>query len=439
MKRYHLTIAGGGATYTPGIVNAILNARDVLPLRKLVLLDNDAERVATMGGFIRLLLAEKAPEVELVITTDRREAFTGMEFLFAQIRSGGLKMRALDEQIPLRHGVVGQETCGPGGFAFALRSIPDMLAIGEDVRRYAPDAWILNYSNPAAILADMWHKRFPELKSLFICDMPIVIELLVAATLGYRHADLAFEYVGLNHFGWWRHIWNPQGEDLLPTLRDHLLSERPLTLFEDEHVNADWIPTFERLRKSMRLFPEFLSNTYLQYYYFGEEMVAHEDPHYTRANRVIDTREKAVFDECRRCIAAGSAADSFLCAGVHGDFIVDHARAILTNQPFRTTVNVPNRGLVPGLPADAIVEVHGQVTAHGVEAFGVGELPHFQRALMVQQNAYEQLTVEAALEGSYTKALQALTLNRTVPSADVAKRLLDDLLAANRDYWPVLK
>ena len=156
-------------------------------------------------------------------------------------------------------------------------------------------------------------------------------------------------------------------------------------------------------------------------------------------HRVIDTREKAVFDECRRCIAAGSAADSFLCAGVHGDFIVDHARAILTNQPFRTTVNVPNRGLVPGLPADAIVEVHGQVTAHGVEAFGVGELPHFQRALMVQQNAYEQLTVEAALEGSYTKALQALTLNRTVPSADVAKRLLDDLLAANRDYWPVLK
>ena len=110
MKRYHLTIAGGGATYTPGIVNAILNARDVLPLRKLVLLDNDAERVATMGGFIRLLLAEKAPEVELVITTDRREAFTGMEFLFAQIRSGGLAMRAQDEQIPLRHGVVGQET-----------------------------------------------------------------------------------------------------------------------------------------------------------------------------------------------------------------------------------------------------------------------------------------------------------------------------------------
>ena len=129
--------------------------------------------------------------------------------------SGGLAMRAQDEQIPLRHGVVGQETCGPGGFAFALRSIPDMLAIGEDVRRYAPDAWILNYSNPAAILADLWHKRFPELKSLFICDMPIVIELLVAATLGYRHADLAFEYVGLNHFGWWRHIWNPQGEDLL--------------------------------------------------------------------------------------------------------------------------------------------------------------------------------------------------------------------------------
>ncbi|EAB1940380.1 6-phospho-alpha-glucosidase [Salmonella enterica] len=439
MRKYNLTIAGGGSTYTPGIVNSILNAADVLPLNKLVLLDTDEERVSLMGGFISLLIKQRAPDVDVVITTDRKEAFTNMDFLFAQIRSGGLKMRIQDEQIPLKFGVVGQETCGPGGFAFALRSIPDMLEIGEDVRHYAPDAWILNYSNPAAILADMWNKRFPELKSLFICDMPIVIELLVSATLGYKHEQLNFDYFGLNHFGWWRHIWSPDGEDLLPKLRDHMLSDKPLTLYEDDHVNEDWISTFERLRKSMRMFPEFLSSTYMQYYYFGEEMRGHCKPDYTRANRVIDTREKDVFAECQRCVDVGTVEGSFLTSGVHGDFIVNHAKAILTNTPMRTTVNIPNKGAINGLPDDAIVEVHGIVSAHGIEHFTTGTIPHFQRALMVQQNAYEQLTVEAALEGSYKKALQALTLNRTVPSADVAQKILDEFIDVNKGYWPLLR
>jgi maltose-6'-phosphate glucosidase len=439
MKTYHLTIIGGGSTYTPGIVKSILDARDVMPLHKLVLLDCDANRVARMGGFVRLLMAAHAPEVEVVVTTDRVQAFRGMDFLFAQIRSGGLPMRALDEQIPLRHGVIGQETCGPGGFAFALRSIPDMQAIGRDLRKYAPNAWVVNYSNPAAILADLWRREFPDLKCLFICDMPIVIEQLLAATLGVAHADLAFDYVGLNHFGWWRHIWGPDGRDLLPGLRSRLLGGEKLRLFEDEHVNADWIPTFERLSKTLEHFPDFIANTYLQYYFFGEEMRAGSRPDYTRANRVMDTREKAVFEECDRCVAAGSVADSHLVRGVHGDFIVSHVRALLGGTPFRTTVNVPNRGAVEGLPDDAIVEVHGMVSAHGVEAFSAGALPHFQRALMVQQNAYEQLTVEAALEGSYRKALQALTLNRTVPSAAIARAILDDLIVANRGYWPELR
>jgi alpha-galactosidase/6-phospho-beta-glucosidase family protein len=438
MKTYHLTIIGGGSTYTPGIVKSIFDARDVLPLRKLVLLDCDAERVERMGGFIRLWMAAHAPEVEVVVTTDREQAFRGMDFLFAQIRSGGLPMRALDEQIPLRHGVVGQETCGPGGFAFALRSIPDMIAIGRDLRRYAPQAWVLNYSNPAAILADLWRREFPDLKCLFICDMPIVIERLLAMTLDRPHDELAFDYVGLNHFGWWRHIWAADGEDLLPGLRARLLGGEKLKLFEDEHVNADWIPTFERLSKTLAHFPDFIANTYLQYYFFGGEMLAASRPDYTRANRVMDTREKKVFAECDHCVAAGSVADSDLASGVHGDFIVEHARALLGGAPLRTTVNVPNRGAVVGLPDEAIVEVHGLVSAHGVEAFAAGELPHFQRALMVQQNAYEQLTVEAALEGSYAKALQALTLNRTVPSAEVARAILDDLIVANRGRWPVL-
>jgi len=438
MKRYHLTIAGGGATYTPGIVNAILNARDVLPLRKLVLLDNDAERVATMGGFIRLLLAEKAPEVELVITTDRREAFTGMEFLFAQIRSGGLKMRALDEQIPLRHGVVGQETCGPGGFAFALRSIPDMLAIGEDVRRYAPDAWILNYSNPAAILADMWHKRFPELKSLFICDMPIVIELLVAATLGYRHADLAFDYVGLNHFGWWTRIEDLEGNDLMPKIKEHV-ARHGYVPNSASHAEASWNDTFAKARDVWALDPDTLPNTYLKYYLYPDYVVAHSNPEHTRANEVMEHREKQVFTACSDIVKAGNSAAGELEIDEHASYIVDLATAIAFNTQERMLLIVPNRGAIPNFDPEAMVEIPCLVGSSGPEPLQVGSIPLFQQGMMGQQVAVEKLVVEAWVEHSYQKLWQAITLSKTVPSASVAKSILDDLIEANKAYWPELK
>mgnify|MGYP000078283955 CR=1 FL=1 len=440
MKRYHLTIAGGGATYTPGIVNAILNARDVLPLRKLVLLDNDAERVATMGGFIRLLLAEKAPEVELVITTDRQEAFTGMEFLFAQIRSGGLAMRAQDEQIPLRHGVVGQETCGPGGMAYGLRSIPGVFQVIDDVRKYAPEAWIINYSNPAAIVAEATRRKYNNYKILNICDMPVAIMLSFAKMLGLeKYNDVDPVYFGLNHFGWWTSIEDLQGNDLMPKLREYVAKHGYVPPSNDPHTEASWNDTFAKAKDVQALDPDTMPNTYLKYYLFPDYVVAHSNPERTRANEVMDHREKNVFSACRAIIAAGRSSAGDLEIDEHASYIVDLATAIAYNTKARMLLIVENNGAIKNFDPTAMVEIPCIVGNEGPEPLVVGDIPQFQKGMMEQQVSVEKLTVDAWINHSYLKLWQALTLSKTVPSARVAKLILDDLIEVNKDFWPSLK
>ena len=192
MKEYTVTIVGGASSYTPGIVRSLMNRREKLPLKRLVLQDVDSKNLELMGRYLSVIFKDSGYDAQVLWTTDREEAFRGTDFIFTQIRTGGLEMREMDEKISLKHGLVGQETCGPGGFAFAMRTIKEMVEITRDAQRIAPDAWIINYSNPLPILAEAVRREVPDSKSLFICDMPIVQELAMAATLGYEHRDLIF-------------------------------------------------------------------------------------------------------------------------------------------------------------------------------------------------------------------------------------------------------
>src|SRR5699024_9045128 len=177
MERKNLVIAGGGSTYTLGIIMSLIEEKETLPLKTLTLYDTDAKRQERIAQATAVILREKYPELEsFKYTTDKKEAFEDIDIAFLQIRTGGLAMREKDEQIPLKHGILGQETCGPGGMAYGMRSIPDMIELVEDIRKYAKDAWILNYTNPAAIVAEALKRVFPEDDRLLnICDMPIAI------------------------------------------------------------------------------------------------------------------------------------------------------------------------------------------------------------------------------------------------------------------------
>lgn len=175
-KKYAVTVAGGGSTFTPGIALMLLEERDRFPIRKIMFYDNDAERQETVAKACEIYLKENAPDIEFGCTTDPETAFTDIDFVLAHIRVGKYAMREKDEKIPLKYGVVGQETCDPGGIAYGMRSIGGVLEILDYMEKYSPNAWMPNYSNPAAIVAEATRRLRPNSKILNICDMPIDLE-----------------------------------------------------------------------------------------------------------------------------------------------------------------------------------------------------------------------------------------------------------------------
>lgn len=183
-KKQRIAIAGGGSTYTAGIVTLLLENVENFPIESIVLYDDNEERQTRVAKACQIIGREKNPDVKITYTTDPVEAFTDIDFVMAQIRVGLFKMRELDEKIPFRHNVVGQETCGPGGIAYGLRTIGPLIEIIDYMEKYSPNAWMLNYSNPAAIVAEACRRLRPNARVINICDMPICLEEIFARVLG---------------------------------------------------------------------------------------------------------------------------------------------------------------------------------------------------------------------------------------------------------------
>ena len=440
MKKFSIVVAGGGSTFTPGIVLMLLDNLDKFPIRQIKFYDNDAERQEVIAKACDIIIKEKAPDINFVYTTDPETAFTDVDFVMAHIRVGKYAMREKDEKIPLRHGVLGQETCGPGGIAYGMRSIGGVIELVDFMEKYSPNAWMLNYSNPAAIVAEATRRLRPNSKILNICDMPIGIEIRMAEMLGLKsRKDMVIRYFGLNHFGWWTDIRDKQGNDLMPALREKVAKVGYNVEIEGENTEASWNDTFTKAKDVFAVDPTTMPNTYLKYYLFPDYVVKHSNPNHTRANEVMEGREKFVFGECRAIAEKGTAKDSKLHVDDHASYIVDLARAIAYDTKERMLLIVENDGALSNFDPTAMVEVPCLVGSNGPEKIVQGKIPQFQKGLMEQQVSVEKLTVEAWIEGSYQKLWQAITLSRTVPSASVAKAILDDLIEANKDFWPVLK
>ena len=441
-QKFSVVIAGGGSTYTPEIILMLLDNLDKLPLRCIKLYDNDEDRQNKLAKACEIIVKEKDPDIEFVATTDPQTAYTDVDFCLAHIRVGQLPMREMDEKISLKHGVVGQETCGPGGIAYGMRSSAGVLENIDYMEKYSPNCWMLNYSNPAAIVAEATRRLRPNSRVINICDMPIGLENSYAQILGFKdRKEMDIRYFGLNHFGWYTSIKDKDGNELLPKLIEHQLKygNCPENEAEGNYTDDSWMETARKVKDLVRLDPTTTPNSYLQYYLYGDDMVAHSDPNYTRANQVMDGREKRVFGECARIAEAGTAKDTTLEIGIHASFIVDLATALAFNTHERMLLIVENNGAIENFPDDAMVEIPCIVGKDSYEPLSIGKIPTFQKGLMEQQVAVEKLVVDAWIEHSYLKLWQALTLSKTVPSANVAKALLDDLIEANKGYWPELK
>lgn len=441
VKKFRIAIAGGGSTFTPGIVSMLLDNYDRLPISEIKLYDNYEERQSPIGKACKIMLRERHPEVEFSYTTDPEQAFSNVDFVMAHIRVGLYAMREKDEKIPLSHGVVGQETCGPGGIAYGMRSIAGVLEILDYMEKYSPDAWMLNYSNPAAIVAEATRRLRPNSNIINICDMPVSIENTFAGILGLEsRKELVVRYFGLNHFGWWTSITDKSGKDLMPQLKDWVSEHGYESNTEDfQHRAPSWKETFRKVKDVYSVVPDMLPNTYLKYYLYPDYVVEHSDKDYTRANEVMNSREEEVFTTAEKIVAADTAEGYEFHAGAHASFIIDLASAIAYNTKERMLLMVPNNGAIINFSANAMVEVPCLVGSDGPEPLVMGEIPTFQKGMMEEQVAVEKLVVDAWVEGSYQKLWQAFTLSATVPSAGVAKEVLDDLIEANKDFWPVLR
>lgn len=443
LKRSSIVIAGGGSTYTPEIILMLLDNLDRFPIRQIKFYDNDRERQQVVADACEIILREQAPDIQFLATTDPKEAFTDIDFCMAHIRVGKYEMRDYDEKIPLKYGLVGQETCGPGGIAYGLRSITGVIELIDYMEAYSPDAWMLNYSNPAAIVAEAVRKARPNARVLNICDMPIDIEERMAKIAGLKsRKELVVRYYGLNHFGWWCDVRDQEGNDLMPRIKEYVTVNgyNLEPIHEEPRMNdPDWLKTYRFAREVYLTDPSVLPTTYFKYYLYPDHVVEDSDPSYTRVDMIRDGREKWVFEECRRIKEAGTAKDTTLEIGVHASFIVDLARAIAFNTHERMLLIVENQGSISNIPDTAMVEIPCIVGSNGPERMTIGEIPWFQKGLIEQQLAVEKLVVEAYFEHSYQKLWQALILSKTMKDADVAKQVLDDMIEANKGYWPELK
>lgn len=439
-KSHIITIAGAGSARVPALLGNLIEYKDRFPVRKIIMYDIDNERMGQMEAYDRLVLKSYYPEVEVVFTTDADIAYSKTDFIFCQMRVGKGEMRSYDEKIPLKYGLVGQETCGPGGFSYGMRSLQGMKKMVEKVRSYSKDTWILNYTNPAAIVALGLDRMFPDDKRILnLCDQPYSLLKSYAKILEVAQEELVPKYFGLNHFGWFTDLKDKSGKDLFEKLRKYLKNHE-FQPFNAEQRAKSWLDTYVRVNKYMKFFDEYIPTTYMQYYMFADEIVEESNPEYTRADEAKDGREKEVFETCKLAEGKDTMENiEMLTNSVFGKLMVEVAESIAydLNNPF--VVMVKNNGLITNFPAEAIVEVDGTIGKNGAKGNYVGEIKPFYKGLMEGQYAYELLTVEAFIEKNYTKALQALTLNRTVINPIKAKLVLNDLMSVSKDFWVLEK
>ncbi|MCI7238478.1 MAG: 6-phospho-alpha-glucosidase [Anaerococcus sp.] len=436
MKPIKVAIAGAGSGYTPGMLLTLLNSKEI-NVEEIRLYDNDSERNQDMEVIINFILEKGNYDVKMVRTEDPEVAFKGIDFVFSQIRAGQMKMRELDEKIPLKYGLVGQETCGLGGFAYGLRSMKGFLELVSYIEKYAPDAWILNYTNPESIVSESVRRAYPNMKIVNACDMTIGIEEIVSKSFGYDRSNWIVDYYGLNHFGWYKSIYDTEaGKDIMPDIIEKIINEG----LDTEGYEESWKVTYENMTKLAKNFPTNIPNNYLEYYLYPNMMVEQSDINYTRANTIMDSRLKKIKETVKQIKENPNLESIDYQSDSHGQYIVDIATSILYNKNDRFMLIVPNRGAIPNVRFDATVEVPCHVNAKGVEPIRLGyNIPDFHKGLMEAQVAAEKLLVDAHFENSYQKALEAFTLNQTVPNADVAKKVLDEMIEANGDYWVELK
>ncbi|MGB9787489.1 MAG: 6-phospho-beta-glucosidase [Dictyoglomus turgidum] len=414
-----VVVIGGGSTYTPELIEGFFDIWDKVDSLEIVLMDIDENRLNIVYEFLKRMIHKVKAKIGLKKSTDLDKILPGADFIINQIRVGGNKARLLDETIPLEFNLLGQETTGPGGFANALRTIPVVYNIAKKVENYAPNSYFINFTNPSGIITEML-LNYTKVKAIGLCNVPINFQKFFADLAEVDMKEVFLDYFGLNHLSFVRRIF-VRGEDRT----SELLEKAKEKASDSEKKIIDYL----------KMFP----NYYLRYYYFREEMVEELKHKPKRAEEVMKVEEDLLklyqdpnldtkpMELSKRGGALYSKAAVNLISHLYG-----------LQEGFQI-INVRNDGSILDLPQDSVVEIPVYVQKDRFHRYVIGGLPIEVRGLIQAVKVYERLTIEAAMEGSYKKALLALSQHPLISSLSLSEKLLNKLIEVNKGLFPELK
>ncbi len=424
-----VTVIGGGSTYTPELVSGFLERAATFPMRELCLMDIDAARLEIVGDFARRMVATKGSPFEVILTTDQRTAIQGASYVITQLRVGGMEARRDDEYLGQRHGLIGQETTGVGGMAKALRTIPVIMNVAEDIRELAPDALLANFTNPAGLVTEALAQYAPDIQAVGVCNVPITakmkmlegMEKLLGNRIPPECAQL--DTLGLNHLSWHRGF----------TIDNENVWDQIIEQYINELRSAEDPAWDVRTIQSLKMIP----NYYLEYYYYTDQkLAAQQEWPPSRADEVIQIEKELLeeYSDPDRCeppenlMARGGAYYSTLATQLLNAHYNDLGETHI--------LNVLQAGAVADWPFDWVLEMPCEVGSNGVRPLETEPLPAVCYGLIAQVKSFEVLVAKAAVHGDRAAAYQALLAHPLGPSADRVQAVLDDMLATNAAHLP---
>lgn len=427
-ERLKIVVIGGGSSYTPEIIEGFISQYKDLPVGEIWLVDipQGEHKLNIVGNLAKRMVEKSGLPIEVHLTLDRREALKGADFVSTQMRVGLLEARIWDETIPLKYGVIGQETTGPGGMMKALRTIPALIEVAKDMEELCPDAWLLNFTNPAGMVTEAVMK-YSSIKTIGLCNAPIGMQKWLMKTYQVPAEKIFTEFVGLNHLHWITQV-RVDGESKLQELLDDREG------YSAKNVEQmSWNPAFIR---SLGAIPSY----YLKYYYLTDEMlkeqIASSKEQGTRA-QVVKQVEDELFELYRNPDLKEKPKQLEKRGGAYySEAAVNLMKSLFNDAKDIQTLNVRNGKTLDFLPEDSCIEVNCLITGQGPIPLPVSHVPEAAIGLIRAVKSYEILTIEAAVTGDKGIALQALAHHPLITSINTAEKILNEMLEQNKSYLP---
>ncbi len=422
MRDINVTVIGSGSTYCPELVDGFLKAGDSLHVNRLVLMDIDERKRTIVGSLCRRMLEHAGADTELVFTDDLEKSLEGADFVVTQMRVGKLPARYLDETIPLKYDLIGQETTGIGGFFKALRTIPAIREVTDVMERVCPDAWLINFTNPSGIITEFLLNH-TKIKAYGLCNCPISMIKDCKDAVG-QDADVT--YVGLNHLSWITSV-RKDGVEYIEKLLDEGFAPAVMANIHDDGFSLDCL-------RAIRALP----SSYLQYYYNRDAKLDYQKhERFCRAEVCMEIEEGLLELYRDESIVTKPALLDKRGGYMYSTAAVNLINAIANSTGEVQVVNMLNRGTIDFMGERDVVEIAAKITADGAEPVEIG---HFENrhisSLMRVIKDYEKLTVEAALTGSDTAALNALMAHPLIGDYSRAKACYEEMKEAHRRFLP---